>query len=93
MSHWWCISSSFWVLVYPKAGRNPFLLLFCRILRLNKKLFADLRNRGPLRNTLYLSLLVSSSSPTATALTDAMSESVPFFFCSNFREEIFVDLN
>ena len=33
--------------------------------------------------------LVSSSSPTATALTDAMSESVPFFFCSGFREDIF----
>ena len=40
-----------------------------------------------------LSLLVSSSSPTATALTDAMSESVPFFFCSDFREDIYVDLN
>ena len=42
---------------------------------------------------LSLSLLVTSSSPTPTALTDAMSESVPFFFCSDFREEIFVDLN
>ena len=36
---------------------------------------------------LSLSLIVSSSSPTATALTDQMSESVPFFFCSDFREE------
>ena len=34
-----------------------------------------------------------SSSVTATALTEAMSESVPFFFCSDFREEIFDDLN
>ena len=34
-----------------------------------------------------------SSSPTATALTDLMSDSVPFFFCSDFREEIFADLN
>ena len=37
---------------------------------------------------LSLSLFVSSSSPaatalTATALTDAMSQSVPFFFCSD----------
>ena len=40
---------------------------------------------------LSLSLLVSSSSPTATALTDVMSESVPFFFCSDFRKEILVD--
>ena len=39
-----------------------------------------------------LSLLVSSSSPTITALTDAMSESAPFFSCSDFRKEIFVDL-
>ena len=35
-----------------------------------------------------LSLLVSSSS-----LTDATSESVPVFFCSDFCEDIFVDLN
>ena len=42
---------------------------------------------------LSLSLLVSSSSLTATAQTDALSESVPFFFYSDFREEIFVDLN
>ena len=42
---------------------------------------------------LSLSLLVSSSSLTATALTDAMSDSVLFFFCSDFREDIFVDLN
>ena len=33
------------------------------------------------------------SSPTVSALTDAMSESVPFFFCSDFREDIFIDLN
>ena len=42
---------------------------------------------------LSLSLLVSTSFPNATALTDAMSESVLFFFCSDFRKEIFVDLN
>ena len=30
-----------------------------------------------------------SSSPTATPLTDAMSESIPLFFFSDFREEIF----
>ena len=39
-----------------------------------------------------LSFLVSSSSRTATALTEPMSESVPFFFCSDFPEGIFVDL-
>ena len=38
---------------------------------------------------ITLSLLFPSSSPTATALTDAMSESVPFFFCSDFLKEIF----
>ena len=41
---------------------------------------------------LSLSLLVSSSSPTATALTDAMSESVPFFFYSDFRKDIFLSI-
>ena len=40
-----------------------------------------------------LSLFVSSSSLVATALTDAMSESVPLFFCSDFRKKVFVDLN
>ena len=42
---------------------------------------------------LSLSLLVSSSSQAATALTETMSESVPFFFCSDFCKEFFVDLN
>ena len=35
---------------------------------------------------------VSFLSLTASALTKAMRESVPFFFCSDFGEEIFVDL-
>ena len=37
---------------------------------------------------LSLSLDVPSSSLTATVLTDAMSESVPFFFCSDFHKAI-----
>ena len=35
-----------------------------------------------------LSLLISSSYMTAIALTDAISESVAFFFCSDFRKEL-----
>ena len=48
-----------------------------------------LKNTLPIFNKLGYVLYKLFLSPTATALTDAMSESVPLFFCSDFREDIY----
>ena len=48
---------------------------------------------GIVSSVFFFNLDPPYVSPPTTALTDMTSESVPFFFCPDFREDIFVDLN
>ena len=74
--------------------RSPSIFLNNNLLILHKYCPVAPPHKIDASNDVSTSFSFSSCpSPTATALTDAMIESVQFFFCSDFRKEIFVDLN